>query len=305
MLRDYSRRVYLETDMPPVWKGELVINGWLMPGCFTTSGIFCFLHKKLFRREVQMTKAVLSKSRLVMVLAVLLCMFAALPAWAAGGNGSGGGSDPLVLESSTIPDGTQGVDITTAQITLTFSKNVVNAAVKENNLGCFSIAGDGIAVPFTVEMADDQLYPDLKNNVVLVFTEQLQPSSAYVITVAPELQSKSGVTLDNEVAISFTTAENAEVVPAADTPEQSAAVEENNSVPAETSCRSFIRNYCSGNAGSRTSQPQYSSEAAPAEEAPAALPATGSDTGNNSCRVLYSVAQGSVLLVYRRKSRNA
>ncbi len=233
-----------------------------------------------------MTKAVLSKGRLVMVLALLLCMFAVLPAWAAGGNGSGGGSDPLVLESSTIPDGTQGVDITTSQITLTFSKNVVNAAVKENNLGCFSITSDGTAVPFTVEMADDQLNPESKNDVVLVFTEQLQSSSAYIITVAPELQSKSGVTLNNEVTIGFTTAENTALVPVADTTEQSAAVEENNTAPAEVPAA-------------------VSSEAAAAEEAPAALPATGSNTGNNYLLGAVFLGAGAVLLAYRRKSRNA
>ncbi len=142
------------------------------------------------------------------IVALMLVVFLAAPLVAADGDGSGGGDDPLALESSSIPDGTAGVDISTDQITLTFSKNVVNMTVKENNAACFTITADGAAVPFTVEMADDQLYRELRRDIVLRFGAELKPAATYTVTVSSDLMSKSGVYLGKEVTVKFTTAGN-------------------------------------------------------------------------------------------------
>lgn len=232
-----------------------------------------------------MKKTIITRSKMAIVLAIALSMFVALPVWAAGGDGSGGGSnEPLLLESSSIADGTQGVAITTSKISLTFSKNVVNSTVKDNNAGCFSITRDDTAVPFTVEMADDQLYPESKNDIVLVFTESLEPSSTYVITVAPELQSKSGVSLGEEVKISFATTEGTAAAPAANTPAAETVTAEGNSTVA-TETTAVV-------------------EAADTGDNSTELPATGADTGRNFLLAIAILALGGALLVYRRSSEN-
>ena len=97
-----------------------------------------------------------------MIAAVLLILSFAVCAFAEGGNGdgTGGGKDqPLTLVSSSIPNGSENVS-TTPEIVLTFSKNVVNFTVKDNNEKCFSmIDSKGNNVPIDVIMGDDQVDP--------------------------------------------------------------------------------------------------------------------------------------------------
>ena len=110
-----------------------------------------------------------------MALAVLMML--SITAQAAGGNGGGNGggsgdgtgggkTEALTVESASVEDG--AVLAPEDAITLVFTKNVVNSSVKENNLPLFTVTDDsGAAVEITVTMADDQIEPDKKNDVVI------------------------------------------------------------------------------------------------------------------------------------------
>ena len=128
-------------------------------------------------------------------------------AWAEGGNGdgSGGGSDkPLLLDYSSLPNGSTDV-ATDVSITLTFTKNAVNMAVRDNNSGCFSLtSADGASVPVSVIMGDDQVDPDIKR-IITVEAYGLSPATTYTLTISGALTSKSGVSLGDPVYLSFTT----------------------------------------------------------------------------------------------------
>ncbi len=121
------------------------------------------------------------------------------------GDGSGGGKgEPLELVSSTPGDGEKGVALDT-EIRLSFSKNVINMMVKDGNLKCFSLFADNEPVEIEVVMADDQVEPEFKRDVVIAPVEGLQPDKKYSIKVAPEFQSKGGVALSKELKINFST----------------------------------------------------------------------------------------------------
>ena len=148
------------------------------------------------------------KSSIILLVTVVLMMaLCAGTAWAEGGNGdgTGGGSDkPLLLDYSSLPDGSTDV-ATDVSITLTFTKNVVNMAVRDNNSGCFSLtAADGTSVPVSVIMGDDQVDPDIKR-IITVEAYGLAPATTYTLTVSGALTSKSGVSLGSPIYLSFTT----------------------------------------------------------------------------------------------------
>lgn len=142
----------------------------------------------------------------ITLLSVML-IFASNAQFIAGqGDGSGGGQDqPLSLLSSTPADGAQDMAVDT-QIKLSFNKNVVNMTVKDNNQKCFTLTADNQAVPFDVIMADDQVQPEGKRDVILRPRNGLSAGTKYLITISPMLQAKSGVVLGHEVKIAFSTA---------------------------------------------------------------------------------------------------
>ncbi|WP_418790775.1 Ig-like domain-containing protein [Phosphitispora sp. TUW77] len=146
----------------------------------------------------------------VTVLAVIvLATFSAGDALAEDGSGdsSGGGKDnPLILVSSNPEDGQENVLLTT-EIKLTFNKNVVNMSVRDNNMKCFSLTDNtGNTVQINVIMADDQMEPEKRREIVLQPASQLEAGTNYTLEISPELTSKSGVTLGQIVAVTFITA---------------------------------------------------------------------------------------------------
>ena len=153
----------------------------------------------------------------VTILASLLLALLLLPATismaSGGGGGTGGGTggnsaEPLTLVSSTVTDGQTDVGLT-PEITMVFSKNVTDLSVKEANLTCFSLKKtDGGEVGFEVIMADSQVEPEKKNDVVVRPSAELEAGTAYIVTVSKALTSKSGASLADDVTISFTTASN-------------------------------------------------------------------------------------------------
>ncbi len=152
------------------------------------------------------------------ITALLLGLLLAAPVLASDGTGGGGGKGggtgggtgsgetPLALEQSVPADGAQGVAVDT-KIQMTFSKNVANMAVRDKNLTCFALKDSkGQAVPVTVEIADDQIEAEKKNDVVLAPQSPLAAGETYTVVIAPELTSKSGVSLGEAKQFAFTTA---------------------------------------------------------------------------------------------------
>lgn len=145
-------------------------------------------------------------SVLLLIASLILSLLVVVPGIAEDGNGSGGGqNEPLELLSSSPEDGQSEVALDTSEIKLSFSKNVVNMRVKEKNAKCFSLYAGEKELPFKVEMADDQLYPEYKRDIVLIPEQELEPGTTYNVVVLPELEAKSGVALGQETSISFTT----------------------------------------------------------------------------------------------------
>ncbi len=126
-----------------------------------------------------------------------------------GGNGSGGGTGggsaaPLVVESASIEDGAQVK--ADDSITLVFSKNVCEAGVRDANMALASVKdAQGVDVPVTVVLADDQVEPDKKNDMVIKFNEPLK-EGAYTLTAKAGITSKSGDTLAEDYLLHFTVA---------------------------------------------------------------------------------------------------
>ena len=172
-----------------------------------------------------------------MLIVLLLLVNTSIPAFAGNGDGSGGGQgNPLSLAAASPANGQQGVP-TTGQINLTFTKNVINMSVKNNNLTCFSLTtASGESVPILVLMADDQMEPEKKREIAVKPKAELKPGTTYRLTIAAGLQSKSGVTLGKPVTLSFTTAGTApEITPAPVQTEKSPTVEQNNTTVNNTS----------------------------------------------------------------------
>jgi len=141
----------------------------------------------------------------LILLDVLSLILIVLPAAAGDGSGTGGGREnPLALVSSNPSDGEKDVGLP-VEIKLCFSKNVVHMTVRDNNRKCFLLYSADGTVPVEVVMADDQIEPEKKREIVLKPLENLRNGTAYTVKVAPELQSKSGVFLGRQVEISFTT----------------------------------------------------------------------------------------------------
>ncbi|KAF1085304.1 hypothetical protein SPSYN_01440 [Sporotomaculum syntrophicum] len=157
--------------------------------------------------------AINKKSRLLVAfLCIVFSLAVILPAAFAAngtgsGDGSGGGDDaPLALLSSNPVSGQKDVPVSGA-FNLHFNKNVINMTVKDNNMQCFALFdSEGTAIPLQVIMADDQVEPEKKRDVVLKPAQALTPGTGYTIKVASSLTSKSGVTLGRDVHIAFTTA---------------------------------------------------------------------------------------------------
>ena len=154
----------------------------------------------------------ISKLWVTLILAILGCLLLAMPvlsADAGAGDGSGGGrSIPLGLDFSSPADGQKDVPLT-GDIKLTFNKNVIYLLIRDANKKCISlITSDGNKVPIEVIMADDQTPEgfEQRRNISVRPLQKLQPGTAYMVRVAPELQAKNGTSLGHEVTIKFVTA---------------------------------------------------------------------------------------------------
>lgn len=115
------------------------------------------------------------------------------------------GNKALLLSSSDPLDGSDGIPVD-QPIQLTFSKNVVNFAVADENSSCFGLETvSGQSVDIAVEMADDQIDPELKQFVSIRPVSPLEESVEYLLTISASLQAKNGQILGEDLIIRFRT----------------------------------------------------------------------------------------------------
>jgi len=143
-----------------------------------------------------------------------------------GGNGSGGGNgggagNPLVVESASIDD---GAEIAVGDsITLVFSKNVCEASVRDANMALAKVTdAQGADVAATVVLADDQVEPDKKNDMVITFEEPLAAGD-YTLTAQAGITSKSGDVLAEDYVLHFSVAADQAASASASAPDASAS----------------------------------------------------------------------------------
>ncbi len=142
-------------------------------------------------------------TRLKSFTSILFFFISVISSFAADGSGGGKGS-PLTLESASVSDGETHVE-TNRQIRLVFSKNISNIAVKEKNLGCFSMTDSaGQMVPLETVLFDDQLEREKRNEVVLK-PAGLKNGEQYVLKVSRELTAKNGDSPEQDLVIRFST----------------------------------------------------------------------------------------------------
>ncbi|MFO1446098.1 Ig-like domain-containing protein [Bacillus sp. Bva_UNVM-123] len=145
-----------------------------------------------------------SNARILLFILILFSLSIGQIASAEGGTG-GGKNEPLTLSSSSISDGATGVSLK-PEIVLTFSKNIVNMKVVENNKKCFSLqTEDGVKVPINLFLADDQIEFEKRNDAIITPVDNLTQGTTYFIVVSGSLTSKSGISTGKETRISFTT----------------------------------------------------------------------------------------------------
>lgn len=151
---------------------------------------------------------IMSKKVIALVLAILfisLCLGPAVLAENGENSGSSSEKTPLVLEQSFPVDNDLGVAVD-AIITLTFSKNIVNMSVADNNLLQFmlkEVGGEDVAID--VFLTDDQVEREKRNDATITPIEPLKEDTDYELIVNKELSSKSGVLLADDLVINFST----------------------------------------------------------------------------------------------------
>lgn len=147
----------------------------------------------------------LSVKKSILILAVILVAFLAI--WTVSAVAQSSSKNPLVLKGFRLTDELNEEGQRTVVIEFTFSKNVVNMVVSDNNSKCFKVIDkeDGNEVPLEVEMADDQIEREKRNNITLIIKDGIEPLKTYQIIVSPELESKSGEKLGEELVLGFMT----------------------------------------------------------------------------------------------------
>lgn len=151
-----------------------------------------------------------SKRYLISLIVCLLLLLTASPAFAEGGDGTGGGNGqnrdiPLTLKSASIADGAEDVAVNET-IQLNFNKNICNVTVLANNKKCFHLTDeDGNAVSIRLIFPDNQVQKDYRREVFIQPAADLEKNSKYRVSVDSTVKAKNGMTIDNAHTFTFTT----------------------------------------------------------------------------------------------------
>ncbi|MCL2121290.1 MAG: Ig-like domain-containing protein [Clostridiales bacterium] len=148
-----------------------------------------------------------------------LCLLFVIPnagtAFASSGSDEGGGrGEPLVLVETSIVDGQMEAE---GMITLTFSNNVINESVRENNRRSLSLYDERQnEIPIEVLMADEQIQPDAKRDISVKPAVSLTPGAVYTLVVSQTMQAKNGAYTDKVYSIAFSVTDAGAPVGASD-----------------------------------------------------------------------------------------
>lgn len=150
------------------------------------------------------------RRRLGFIFIIALFLLAAGTGFALAGDGNGDGSgggqkNPLVIESSFPADGAANVaDL--ESIKVVFSKNIAYMTIRDNNKKCVSLWSGNENIPCEIIIADDQIEREKRNDIIIKPLQPFEKGKTYRVEFAPELESKSGVTLGEKATITFTMA---------------------------------------------------------------------------------------------------
>lgn len=127
------------------------------------------------------------------------------------GGGTGGGlSIPLEVTHTNPENNAVNVPVDT-DIKFTFTKNVINDSVKENNKKLFSMKkADGDNVEINVLMADTEDGNE-KREIIVKPVNKLEYNTKYEVKVDKGIKSKGEQVTEESTSISFTTAAEDEV----------------------------------------------------------------------------------------------
>ena len=146
-----------------------------------------------------------SKSFKCSNLILIISLVAILVIWTISAVAQNSGKKPLVMQGFLLNDELNKEGQRTVIVEFTFSKNVVNMVVSENNSKCFMVINkeNGNKLPLEVEMVDDQIEREKRNNINLILKNGIESLKNYQIIVSPELESKSGEKLGEELVLEF------------------------------------------------------------------------------------------------------
>ncbi|MDK2868625.1 MAG: hypothetical protein PWP38_2940, partial [Clostridiales bacterium] len=142
---------------------------------------------------------------LKIVSLVLVCLLMmGITSFAEGGNGGGGGDNPLTLESVDVENGLDAVGVNEI-IYLNFSNNVVNLSVKDANAACFSMVDStGAPANFLTFFGDDQVNRDIRNTIEIRPFGAWTAGETYTLNISKELAAKNGNALGEDQQVTFT-----------------------------------------------------------------------------------------------------
>ncbi|MCL1829062.1 MAG: Ig-like domain-containing protein, partial [Oscillospiraceae bacterium] len=145
----------------------------------------------------------MKKNLNLLALCAVLFLTLVQSAYASDGEGDGSGQgkgEPLTLTGTSIKDGIADGDM----ITLTFSNNVINSSVRENNKKAFILYdGDRGVVEIDVIMADEQIEPDAKRIISVRPVSGFSPGFEYTLFISKNIQAKNGAFAETDTEIRF------------------------------------------------------------------------------------------------------
>lgn len=106
------------------------------------------------------------------------------------------GTSTLVDNNSSVPN--------TATLQIKFDKNVTNDTVLQNNIQCITLKDSlGNTVPATVFRKGTGLPGDVERQNLYLTPSSNLTAGPYTIVISPNLTAYNGITLGNQVDVSF------------------------------------------------------------------------------------------------------
>ena len=137
----------------------------------------------------------------ILVFAMIMIMMLSMTVFA----GDNNGQSQLMMKETIPADGAEDIPVN-QEIKLSFSNNVINSTIMENNMTCLQLVdSDGNDIDIAIFMADDQIHPDQKRDIIITPAVNLAENMTYTLKINGDLSGKNGNTLGEELTVSFST----------------------------------------------------------------------------------------------------